>query len=74
MSRSSVENARLRTLKALLLGGVVMPMAAITHVNAQDAAVDEVVVSGIQQSLQAANDVKRNASTIVDAVVAEDIV
>ena len=72
MSRSSVSNARLRSLKALLLGGVVLPMVAMTHVNAQDAT-DEVVVTGIQQSLKAAADVKRNAATIVDAVVAEDI-
>lgn len=40
---------------------------------AQDASVDEVVVTGIQQSLAAATDVKRNSAQIVDAVVAEDM-
>ena len=73
MSRSSVTHTRLRSLKALLLGGVVLPMVAIAPVNAQDAVTDEVVVTGIQQSMKAATDVKRNSARIVDAVVAEDI-
>lgn len=72
MSRSSEPNSRLRTMKALLLGGVVLPMVALAPVKAQDAT-DEVVVTGIQQSLKAAADVKRNSARIVDAVVAEDI-
>lgn len=43
-------------------------------VYAQDqAAVEEVVVTGIRASLQAATDIKRNESRIVDAIVAEDI-
>ena len=72
MSRSSEPNSRLRSMKALLLGGVVLPMVALSPVNAQDAT-DEVVVTGIQQSLKAATDVKRNSARIVDAIVAEDI-
>ena len=72
MSRSSVTHTRLRSLKALLLGGVVLPMVAIAPVNAQDA-VDEVVVSGIRSSLQSALDQKRNASSLVEVIVAEDI-
>lgn len=35
--------------------------------------VDEIVVSGMRQSLQNAQDVKRNASTFVDSVSASDI-
>lgn len=40
---------------------------------AQDASVDEVTVTGYRGSLAQAIDVKRNASGLVDAVVAEDI-
>ena len=73
MSRSSETNSRLRSLKALLLGGVVIPMVALTPVEAQDAAVDEVVVSGIRKSLEDAIDQKRNASSLVEVILAEDI-
>ncbi len=40
---------------------------------AQDETLEEVVVTGIRASLEAATDLKRNDSRIVDAVVAEDI-
>ena len=72
MSKKSESFTRLHSLKALLLGGVVLPLATVTHVTAQEAT-DEIVVTGIQQSLKAAADVKRNSAQIVDAVVAEDI-
>jgi TonB-dependent receptor len=72
MSKKSESISRLHSLKALLLGGVVLPLATVAHVNAQEVT-DEIVVTGIQQSLKAAADVKRNSAQIVDAVVAEDI-
>ena len=72
MSKKSESFTRLHSLKAFLLGGVVLPVAAITNVTAQEPT-DEIVVTGIKQSLQAAADVKRNSAQILDAVVAEDI-
>ncbi|MBB5712663.1 TonB-dependent receptor [Sphingomonas xinjiangensis] len=39
----------------------------------QDAAEDEVVVTGLRQSLANAQSLKRNADTVVDAITAEDI-
>lgn len=45
------------------------------YVSAQDnnGAVDEIVVTGIKQSLQRNMDIKRNSSGVVDAITAEDI-
>ena len=39
----------------------------------QDTAEDEVVVTGVRASLQGAQDIKRNATSVVDSIVAEDI-
>ncbi|CAN7456070.1 TonB-dependent receptor [Caulobacter sp. LjRoot300] len=39
----------------------------------QDATVDEVVVTGLRESLRSAQQIKRNSDAILDAVVAEDI-
>lgn len=41
--------------------------------GAGDLAIEEVVVSGIRQSLMMAQDIKMNSDAMVDAVVAEDI-
>lgn len=41
--------------------------------SAVDADVEEVVVTGMRQSLQNAQDIKRNSSTFVDSVTASDI-
>src|SRR3712207_5769843 len=38
-----------------------------------EAAGDEIVVTGIRQSLANAQNIKRNADTVVDAITAEDI-
>lgn len=49
---------------------------AAGHVSAQestDDAIEEVVVKGIRGSLQAALDVKRNSTGVMDAISAEDI-
>lgn len=57
--------------KKSMLAMCVMAMAAPAF--AQDAIVEEVVVTGMRQSLQNAQEIKRNASTFVDSVSASDI-
>ncbi len=55
---------------------VVSAMGVGSHVFAQDTAdeqVEEVMVTGQRASIQSAQDIKRNSSTIVDSIVAEDI-
>ncbi|WP_309630333.1 TonB-dependent receptor [Brevundimonas sp.] len=48
--------------------------AAAPAQDAQEAAqVDEIIVTGIRQSLQAARDIKRSSDQFVDAIVADDI-
>ncbi len=64
-----------------LLGGVsmatIVAVSLTAPINAQDAAVagelEEIVVTGIRQSLRESADIKRNARGVVDGVVAEDI-
>ncbi|WP_116091979.1 TonB-dependent receptor [Sphingomonas crusticola] len=46
---------------------------AAGNVAQQDAAADEIVVTGIRASLNRAIDIKRNSSGVVDAISAEDI-
>ena len=58
----------------LLGSGLAVSLIALTAPGmAQDASVDEVVVTGIRGSLQSALDQKRNASSLVEVIVAEDI-
>ncbi|MDO8345375.1 MAG: TonB-dependent receptor [Cellvibrio sp.] len=55
---------------------VVGAMGVGSHAFAQDTAdeqVEEVMVTGQRASIQSAQDIKRNSSTIVDSIVAEDI-
>uniref|UniRef100_UPI0035C94D3B TonB-dependent receptor n=1 Tax=uncultured Sphingomonas sp. TaxID=158754 RepID=UPI0035C94D3B len=49
--------------------------AALTDTSATDApaAAEDIVVTGVRASLRSAAEVKRNAGTIVDSIVAEDI-
>lgn len=71
-----------RTLKTLLLGGLVLPLWA-TAVAAQDgpapqpaqaeSQVDEVVVTGIRGSIQSSIERKREATVVADILSAEDI-
>lgn len=61
----------------LLLGGA-MATPAVTQaqqsaVSANEALLDEIVVTGIRSSLKRARDIKRSASGVVDAISAEDI-
>jgi iron complex outermembrane receptor protein len=48
-------------------------MGMTAHVYADDAAVEEITVTGIRASLQHSLDIKRNSDAIVDAVTAEDV-
>lgn len=59
----------------LLFLGVVAAIAAGSHsVMAQQAVEEEIIVSGsYRESLAQALDIKRNSTTQVDAIVAEDI-
>ena len=66
--------------KRSLLAMCVMAMSAPSLVQAQttqddefDIALEEIVVSGTRQNLENAQDIKRNASTFVDAISSEDI-
>jgi iron complex outermembrane receptor protein len=63
-------------LKALLLPiALAAPLLVAGTVFAQgaDDAIEEIVVSGVRQSLDTAAEIKRNADTIADAITAEDI-
>lgn len=48
-------------------------VAALATGEASASAVDEVVVTGLRESLRSAQQIKRNSDAILDAVVAEDI-
>jgi len=67
------------TLKSFLLAAALLPIvadaddAAPASKRDQSADLQEVVVTGIRQSLEAAIDVKRNADSFVDAINAEDV-
>ena len=56
---------------SLMVGAASMPAVAQDSKNADQ--VEEVIVTGQRASIQSAQDIKRNASTIVDSLVAEDI-
>jgi iron complex outermembrane receptor protein len=60
---------------AVLLAGVAHAQGASENVSAGSEAsgVEEVVVTGIRESLNKARDIKREATQFVDAIVADDI-
>ncbi|MEN0037268.1 MAG: TonB-dependent receptor [Cellvibrio sp.] len=57
-----------RSLLALCIMALAAPVVAQT-----DGSVDEVVVTGVRANLQSAQEIKRNADTVVDSISAEDI-
>jgi TonB-dependent receptor len=59
-------------LAAMLLAGA-SPLAITTIAHAQDAEVDEVIVTGIRASQMKSVDVKRTETALVDAISSEDI-
>ncbi|WP_043319805.1 TonB-dependent receptor [Microbulbifer sp. HZ11] len=63
----------LRDLSVLMLSASAMAFTPMTFAQTDDAALEEVSVTGIRASLEAAADAKRDDARVVDAVVAEDI-
>ncbi|MDV6329915.1 TonB-dependent receptor [Asticcacaulis sp. 201] len=72
------------TRKSLMTGACLTAVAALaigfTPARAQDAAANaapadstEVVVTGVRKSLKSAQQIKRNADTVVDSITSEDI-
>lgn len=61
-----------RTAIAVAVSGAI-PMMVPSFAVAQDAVVEEIVVTGIRGSLKRAQDIKRNASGVVDSIAAEDL-
>jgi TonB-dependent receptor len=52
---------------------IAMPVVSVQAAESEEEELEEVVVSGLRQSLQSAQDIKRNAVEIVDSITAEDI-
>lgn len=71
MSRS--HNIRINSIKAALLVGSSLSMMAAPAAFAQDAAGDEVVVTGTRQVIQDSIVLKRDATTVVDGLSASEI-
>ena len=72
MSRN--RSARSKSAKALLLGTVSVSMMAMSQVSlAQDAGEDEVVTTGVRQLIQDSLILKRQATTVVDGLSADEI-
>lgn len=74
--RSAARDARLASaLSALLLGLVSadQAFAQATNTKAKETDLEEVIVTGVRQSLESAQTLKKEASDVVDSIVAEDI-
>jgi iron complex outermembrane receptor protein len=73
----SIDNAKKTvTFKKSMLAMCIMAISSPTlaqNTPEQDPAVEELVVSGVRQNLENAQDIKRSANTFVDAISAEDI-
>ncbi len=69
--------SRLKTSTSLItlmaLGAVSPVFAQQDQSESEEVIEEQVVVRGLRSSIQSAQDIKRNASNIVDAIVAEDI-
>src|SRR5688572_18519941 len=68
-----VEALRFAMLTVLGVAALSVSTAALSQQAGQDAALEEVVVTGFRESLSQALDVKRDQIGAVDAIVAEDI-
>jgi TonB-dependent receptor len=69
----NVQSAVRRVLRNGVLLAAGTSLFITTSEAAEPQAVDEVVVTGIRQSIQSAQDIKRNAEQIIDSVAAVDI-
>ncbi len=71
---SSMRNATFtKTPLAIGIAVALSTAATIPALAQQDAAVEEILVTGIRGSLQASMDLKRDAAGVVDAITAEDM-
>ena len=61
------------SVAVLAVGSAQAQEAPATDTGAEEAAGDEIIVTGFRQSLEAALNVKRDSVAAVDAIVAEDI-
>ncbi len=68
----SKSKALRRTALAVAVSSAI-PMMAPELVIAQETVLEEVVVTGIRSSIKRAQDVKRDASGVVDSIAAEDL-
>lgn len=62
-----------KSLLAMCIISLQAPVYAQDQATDADGNVEEIVVTGMRQSLQNAQDVKRNANTFVDSITASDI-
>ncbi len=79
IQKNWLSNKRVLSLKAMLLAGAALPMVSL-QVTAQEADTDEaadrleeIVVTGTRQTVRSSIQVKRQATSIVDALSADDI-
>ena len=73
MSISRPYSANFKPAKLLLLGGVSLSMLAMSQTALAQDAGDEVIVTGIRQSLENALVEKREADSLIEVIFAEDI-
>lgn len=62
-----------KSLLALCVMSIGMPVLAQQNTSGESEAVEEMVVTGMRQSLQSAQDIKRNAATVVESITAKDL-
>src|SRR5690606_20969896 len=63
----------LATSVSLVVGAAGMSLPALAQEDASESDIEEIVVSGQRSSILSAQQIKRNAETIVDSIVADDI-
>ena len=69
----AIRQPKFSRCRLLVLGAASATLLLGTQVFAQEAALEEVVVTGIRGSLASAVDQKRNSDNLVEVIVAEDI-
>ena len=71
--RTKLSRAIRAALPVLAAGGLITEQPAFAQVSEDDEPIEEIVTTGVRQSLQSAQDLKQNSAVIVDSVTAEDI-
>lgn len=66
-------NALKRTALAIAVSSAIPMMTPELVIAQEDGVIEEVVVTGIRSSLKRAQDIKRDASGVVDSIAAEDL-